>query len=189
MTEKLLTNNPVHAPTLPKELEDKYRKQFKDEIDQIVSGLKYKWDYAGDWDDPLSEGFSERLTDKLIQILQRIPQGWGYWLSCGPGWYRIIASCDDKLSALSPNYEVHQIKEKFAGLRYYWGAPDYIQGLDPERAWNLMHVISSYYGILASRTCETCGDDGKVHGKGWIYTACDKHVKEFDKDDLVEDNG
>ena len=58
-------------------------------------------------------------AEKLSAIMARIPNGWGKWISCGPGWYGILAELDDELSALDPNYEVHQVKEKYGTLRYY----------------------------------------------------------------------
>jgi hypothetical protein len=59
----------------------------------------------------------------LERILRRIPDGWGRWISCQPGWYPMIARLDDDISTLLPHYEVHQVKEKFGGLRYYWSLP------------------------------------------------------------------
>jgi len=57
--------------------------------------------------------------EALIRILMRIPDGWGRWISCDPGWYPIIVELDAALTALDPNYEVHQVKEKYGTLRYY----------------------------------------------------------------------
>jgi len=64
-----------------------------------------------------------QYEDGLRKILQRIPNGWGRWISTGPGWYPLLVDLDDKLSELFPNYEVQQVKEKFGGLRYYWEPP------------------------------------------------------------------
>ena len=56
----------------------------------------------------------------------------------------------------------HQIKEKFGGLRvYYGGGDDYVDGLvSMAECW-------SY------RTCEICGEKGSPNKKGWIVTLCD----------------
>lgn len=59
------------------------------------------------------------LAPALERILRRIPDGWGRWISCGPGWYPILARLDAQLAAIDPDYVVHQAKEKFGGLRYY----------------------------------------------------------------------
>jgi hypothetical protein len=55
----------------------------------------------------------------LETILRRIPDGWGRWISHDAGWYPIVVGVDERLSAIDPEYVVHQIKEKFGTLRYY----------------------------------------------------------------------
>ncbi len=64
--------------------------------------------------------------------------------------------------------EVHQIKEKFGGLRFYYeGGDDYCSGLE------------TMAEIWANRTCETCGETGRQRQGGWIRTLCDKHEAEY----------
>ena len=55
----------------------------------------------------------------LETILRRIPDGWGRWISHDAGWYPIVVAFDQRLSAIDPEYVVHQVKEKFGTLRYY----------------------------------------------------------------------
>ena len=71
-----------------------------------------------------------------------------------------------------------QVKEKFGGLRFYYDGGDaYISGL-VQMADSMSYV-----------TCETCGNSGKMRGKGWLYTACDNHTSEEDiLSDNIEDN-
>ena len=59
----------------------------------------------------------------LTAILNRIPNGWGRWISCDKGWYSIITKLDRDLAGICPEYEVHQVKEKFGVLRYYFEVP------------------------------------------------------------------
>lgn len=59
----------------------------------------------------------------LARILNRIPAGWGRWISCGPGWYARLVELDKEIATILPEYEVHQVKEKFGTLRYYIGLP------------------------------------------------------------------
>jgi len=61
-------------------------------------------------------------AEALAAILRRITDGWGRWIACDSGWYSLIVELDEQLRALLPNYVIHQIKEKFGGLRYYWEA-------------------------------------------------------------------
>ena len=63
------------------------------------------------------------FEDGLEQVLRRIPDGWGRWISCDAGWYPIIVALDEQISSIAPGYEVHQVKEKYGTLRFYWGIP------------------------------------------------------------------
>lgn len=58
-------------------------------------------------------------ADVLKRIIERIPEGWGRWISCDKGWYRLIAQLDAELAKIAPDYEVHQIKEKYGVLVVY----------------------------------------------------------------------
>lgn len=71
-------------------------------------------------------------AEALAAILRRIPDGWGRWIGCDSGWYALIVELDEQLRALLPNYAIHQVKEKFGGLRYYWEAGEDIH--DPHDA-------------------------------------------------------
>ena len=114
---------------------------------------------------------------------------WGF--ECGDGWYNII----DQLCA---NIQHHvdwkqeqkekysrgegcsqviavQIKEKFGTLRFYYdGGDDTIGGM--------VRMAES----MSAVTCEECGAPGQLRGRGWLYTACDTHTKEYDKIDEKE---
>lgn len=60
-----------------------------------------------------------------------------------------------------------QVKEKFGTLRFYYdGGDDYVRGLVSMAEW------------ASANICEMCGERGKIRGTGWVYVACDKHVKE-----------
>lgn len=67
-----------------------------------------------------------------------------------------------------PEVEVHQIKEKFGGLRFYTGpCDDYVNGL--------IMMAEEW----ADHTCEYCGQRGKSRNDiGWIKTLCDHHYEE-----------
>jgi hypothetical protein len=62
-------------------------------------------------------------SDDLRRILARIPENWGRWISCASGWYPLVIELDQRLSEIYPDYELHQVKEKFGTLRYYIGFP------------------------------------------------------------------
>lgn len=90
-------------------------------------------------------------ADALRAILKRIPEHWGQRLSIDAGWYPIVVRLDTQLAALDPVYELHQVKEKFGGLRYY--TETHLQGSEYEQFRALVAVAEAEAG----RTCERCG--------------------------------
>lgn len=59
------------------------------------------------------------MTDYPQQIEDRIPELWGKSLGIPECWYPLVTDLDAALSALEPDYVIHQVKEKWGGLRYY----------------------------------------------------------------------
>lgn len=108
--------------------------------------------------------------DGLRAIMRRIPPNWGRWISCSRGWYPIIIQLDQALAAIDPAYELHQVKEKFGGLRYYFGASQSISEADHQRMRALVREDEARCGA----TCELCGEPGEMHTTphGWYRTLC-----------------
>ena len=101
-----------------------------------------------------------------------------FGFECSDGWYEIIEPLVRYIhewnSDISPDVErifIHQVKEKFAGLRFYVSSA-------PEGLWNLIDEAEA----KSTKICETCGKEGKVRGEGWFYTSCNDHAKEQDKE-------
>lgn len=82
------------------------------------------------------------------------------------GWYGLVKNLIEEITLKGWNKEVCQVKEKFAGLRFY------INGASDE-----IHDIIEKYENISYHICEECGEDGKVRDGGWIRTLCDKHNK------------
>jgi hypothetical protein len=57
--------------------------------------------------------------EALLHLLERIPDGWGRWISCSSGWFALLARAERELADVCPTFAVHQIKEKFGTLRLY----------------------------------------------------------------------
>lgn len=113
---------------------------------------------------------AEGYEDGLRAIMMRIPDGWGRWISCDKGWYPIITGLDRDLAAIDPDYELHQVKEKYAGLRYYFRASDFASDADRQR----MKVLINEAETRCERTCELCGAPGTQHTnhRCWLKTLC-----------------
>lgn len=65
-------------------------------------------------------------ADDLRLVIQRIPREWGRWFSCDKGWYPLIIKLDRELAEIAPDYELHQVKEKYGTLRYYTTLPQIV---------------------------------------------------------------
>lgn len=96
------------------------------------------------------------LLEKYPNALANVYCGF----DCGKGWLGIvepiIAMCEAK------GIEVHQIKEKFGGLRFYVG------GLTDE-----LRAAIDDAEAQSFKTCERCGAPGSRRGGSWIKTLCD----------------
>jgi len=131
--------------------------------------------------------------DLNIALSEKYPKIFPYsefYIACGDGWYHILdtmcaaiqAHIDDRNANRTtvnlvtgekeilppiPQVVAIQIKEKFAGLRFYYdGGDEYINGL------------VQMAELMCERTCEVCGDRGKLYTTGWHKTLCEKHAKE-----------
>lgn len=113
---------------------------------------------------------AEGFEDGLRAIMVRIPDGWGRWISCSRGWYPIIIELDEAMAAIDPDYELHQVKEKLGGLRYYFGMSEGTSKSDRQRMDELVDAAEE----KCEATCELCGDPGIRHTTphGWLKTLC-----------------
>ena len=78
----------------------------------------------------------------------------------GKGWDKIIEPLVDR--AAEENVKVHQIKEKFGGLRFYTApcSPELNKMIDEAEEESF-------------KTCESCGAPGEPRSGSWIKTLCD----------------
>ena len=65
---------------------------------------------------------------------------------------------------------VHQVKEKFGGLRIHLGRED-------QRIASLV----SFAEYHSTKVCEKCGAPGSLRTDGWLQTLCDRHEAERSK--------
>lgn len=96
-----------------------------------------------------------------------------FGIECDDGWYKLIdelcTRIESKLDKETDDFLVLQIKEKFAGLRFYVG------GTTDE----ILDLIDEYEE-KSYTICEGCGNPGKtVCHYGWYSTLCEKCEKEW----------
>jgi len=106
--------------------------------------------------EPTPPNDAGEYAEGLTQVLKRIPDRYWKVIECGRGWYQIIVELDNRLSRLCPNYEVYQVKEKFGGLRYYWGCSGKVA---PEVYQEMLDITRSYEN-LSKTACEDTGEPG-----------------------------
>lgn len=105
----------------------------------------------------------------------------GFGFACGDGWFDIIWCLSEDIEKIlkekgdNPQepFRVLQVKEKFAGLRYYtnWGN---------EEIWKRIKQAEAE----AVRTCEVCGKPGGERSVlSWIRTLCDDCYRVIKKKD------
>lgn len=98
-------------------------------------------------------------------------KGW-YGCIAPDGWKDIILEADAMLSYIDPDYEIHQIKEKFGTLRYYYGSK-YEYDTIQER---IMQAIAAWAEQKSSIVCEICGKYGSLDdSRYYIRTLCKEH--------------
>lgn len=125
------------------------------------------------------------------------------WKGCvGEGWADILEDLWNKavwIEAQFPAVELHinQIKEKFGGLRFYygWGPSDKAVGGDWDVSADI--PVSMFTDAVwraeskASHTCEDCGKDGTLRDErsSWWATLCDDCLaaREGDKRAALEE--
>lgn len=104
-----------------------------------------------------------RRDARLAPIAARVlPENAGFW--CPTGWYDLIVKLDEDVAKIDPDYKIVQVKEKFAGLRYY------VETASKEAREIIWAAEAQSTGI-----CQECGQPGQIRVHGWHATLCDEH--------------
>ncbi len=124
------------------------------EIDMKLMNLYYKRDTEG-----------KNVLDAEGRPINEYFQMTTGNLEIGEGWYQLIHDLLAELLETNWDKDIHQVKEKFGGLRFYIG------GASEE-----VHDIIKKYEKLSYETCEDCGEQGELRRDlGWWRTLCDKY--------------
>jgi len=115
------------------------------------------------------------LQLKIEQLKSKILPDFGKYIDVDEGWYQLIINCDEELTAIDPNYQVFQIKQKFGGLRYYMSPSNDTTAEQRDG----MHEVVSKYEKIAARTCEATGLPGVLmkSPRGWLKTLNPDYAK------------
>jgi hypothetical protein len=111
-----------------------------------------------------------READPRYKIWQDMVEKYGFNPRVGavpPGWYMLVDELIQRLLALGWDRDLHQIKEKFGGLRFYIGAstPEIDEAISDAEDKSL-------------DTCEECGTVKQAAGLStapvgsWVRTLC-----------------
>lgn len=109
---------------------------------------------------------------------------WG--ISCEMGWFKILNELCEEVQLITDTTGIQlvadQVKEKYATLRFYWHS-ERKPTLESEptcteeqcKIWyNVIDNLVDQAEERSGRTCEECGEYGKICGKGWYKTLCKK---------------
>ena len=108
--------------------------------------------------------------DILAPLVNRFQDGWDGYIRCDLGWTQILLDLNEKMSRIDPDYRLHQVKEKFGTLRFYYepSNEDYRSRLD---------ILVNEAEALSAVTCEQTGQPGRLMRRGHVYkTLCDYYL-------------
>jgi hypothetical protein len=103
------------------------------------------------------------------------PEAADGYATCGDGWRDLLERACARIEAAlvdGGTFRASQIKEKFAGLRFYWRGE-----VSPETRARIDEAIALAEARSAC-TCEECGEEGQLYRHGGIsMTRCAAHAK------------
>lgn len=117
------------------------------------------------------------MLDDLIKKYPKIfDDDLFYGLEVNEGWHDLLDKLCGDIQFYCDNNDflqvrAIQVKEKFGALRFYCTPA-------PDEVYNMIDEAER----KSTTICETCGKSGKRRGKSWLYTACDEHTKESDRE-------
>ena len=134
---------------------------------------------------------TDRLMEEFPGFWKHLDKGPRFTLmvfgfECGNGWFDLIHRlCTDIQveldkpgnEELKERFWVVQVKEKYAGLRFY------VSG-----ASSAIHSLIRGAERESYETCEDCGAPGQPKKGGWYRTLCDRHAEERGQTEVMEMN-
>ena len=172
---------------LEKQLTDKYAYMFAEKARSLELLEKHRI-----ITDKIMTAQAKGDTDTVEQLKKESWESGSYYpiafgCECQDGWYDLLDELMGKIQELDKGkiVEVHQIKEKLGGLRFYindgsvrmdiFGSGSFEMG--GESDYEAIRNIISEYEDKSYITCEICGKSGRLsYTKGrWYKTVCKEH--------------
>ncbi len=110
---------------------------------------------------------------RLQPLLDRVPAIWGKEVRFRSGWNDLVVQLDADLAKIDPDYEIHQMKEKFGGLRFYAETSIHFKG--PNTSVRDFRDLISTAQAASYGICETCGAKDASTLSSWeqgVRTIC-----------------
>lgn len=92
---------------------------------------------------------------------------WAWCLPPGHAWEPVVLRLLWLYERAGIEYEVHQVKQKFGGLRLYVGFGEDV----PDHYRYMVDGVE----LACNGVCEDCGSTSNVYKqapKGWVFTRC-----------------
>lgn len=108
------------------------------------------------------------MSDRLAALVARSTTKYPGMISVPEGWEDLVIELDTALAEIDPDYTIFQVKEKFAGLRYYYHSTKGEQ----------MEPLVQEAEQKSATICQKCGQPAAQRCKpsGWWATLCEAHA-------------
>ena len=126
----------------------------------------------------MNKELQQKLYDRFPDLYRQkdLPMSqtcmcWGF--DVDDGWFEIVwmlsLALEDESKQTGSKIEAVQVKEKFAGLRFYTDG-------STKRAYDLISLAEG----MSYHICEVCGKNGRTCSRGsWLKTVCKDHATEL----------
>lgn len=96
------------------------------------------------------------------QFYEPEPTAESFFMSAPSGWWKILDGAFESMFAIGWDGRVYDIKEKYGSLR-----------LDVSSSDDEIDVVCLMAEEDSVRTCQVCGDPGKMTRGHWLYVLCE----------------
>jgi hypothetical protein len=142
--------------------------KFTESVYKVIDELCASFDSSKD---DFCDISVDQCREEFLSLFTRFSNDPVLYFAVDPGWFPLVFELNRKLSKLDPAYTIFQIKEKFAGLRFY----AYFSNIPPI-VESICFDLISFAELKSNTICEICGLRGEAVKKdGYFLTRCKKH--------------